>query len=67
MADLAGCVETVVDVDVDRNEVLILGPECVLQTTPGVYFGEVPCAADLITSEWVSGERCTQLREIRAG
>jgi len=45
MVGLGGCVATVVDFDVDMNEVLILGPERVLQTTPGVHFGEVPRAA----------------------
>lgn len=38
MLDPSGCAEAVVDFDVDKHEVLILGPERVLQITPGVYF-----------------------------
>ena len=45
MVVFGGCAGTVVDFVVDMNEVLIIGPERVLQTTPGVYFGEAPRAA----------------------
>ncbi len=45
MVGLGSCAGAVVDFDLDMNEVLIIGPERVLQTTPGVYFGEAPRAA----------------------
>lgn len=45
MVGFGSCAGTVVDFEVDMNEVLIIGPERVLQTTPGVYFGEAPRAA----------------------
>ena len=45
MVGFGSCAGAVVDFDVDMHEVLIIGPERVLQTTPGVYFGEAPRAA----------------------
>ena len=45
MVGLGSCAGAVVDFDLDMNEVLIIGPERVLQTTPGVYFGEAHRAA----------------------
>lgn len=40
MDGLGGCAGAVVDLDADRNEVSIVVPERLLQTTPGVCFGE---------------------------
>ncbi len=45
MVGLGDCAETVVDFDVDRNAVLMVGPERVLQTTQVVYIGKAPRAA----------------------
>lgn len=45
MVGFGSCAGAVVDFDVDMREVFTIGPERVLQTTPGVYFGEAPRAA----------------------
>ena len=45
MVGSGSCAGAVVDFDVDMREVFTIGPERVLRTTPGVYFGEAPRAA----------------------
>lgn len=53
MVGFGSCAGTVVDFEVDMNEVLIIGPERVLQTTPGVYFGEAPPHSGFVQSRLV--------------
>ncbi len=66
MVGFGSCAGAVVDFDVDMNEVLIIGPERVLQTTPGVYFGEAPRAAASFNRFIYSGDdRWWHLRRSR--